>query len=97
MITLAGLLIDNPRHELRPSGHEGLPAVEDRPQPYCRPKHNHDSQSRQDREPALLNPPDVVLSTLALCDKALALGESFPFLICECRRFFFACCQKGCQ
>jgi hypothetical protein len=74
MITLAGLLIDNPRDELRPGGHDLPPAVEDRPQPYPGPKRNHDSQPCQDREPRPLNTPDVVLGTLALRDKAFTLG-----------------------
>jgi hypothetical protein len=94
MITLAGLLIDNPRDELRPGGHDVPPSVEDRPQPYSGPKHHRDGQSYQDREPTPLNSPDIVLGALALRDKAFTLGQSLLLLIGECRRSFFACCQK---
>jgi hypothetical protein len=45
MITLAGLLFDNPGDELRAGGHQVPPALKTGPQPCCRPKHNYDIQS----------------------------------------------------
>ena len=87
MITVAGLLIDNPGEELRTSGHQVTPAVEHGPQPCRCAKHNHDTQSHQDRGPTPLNSPDIVLGKLALGDEAFTLGKAFAFSL-------IACCQK---
>ena len=57
-------------------------------------EHDHGSQYHQDREPTPLDSPDIVLGTLALCDEAFTLGQSFAFLICESRRSLFARRQK---
>src|SRR6516164_1745363 len=83
MVTLAGVLIDNPCNKLRAGAHERLPAGEDGPQPYSGSKYDHHSQPGQNGGPTPLNSPDIVLGKLSFRDEALALGESFAFLICE--------------